>query len=241
MKGVYVHKIASSLFRSKESKQYLDDTELITSGCNAGKRPQSYHWQLSIQCWSCSALTVPLLHVAFFIQMCWAIHISLRLLAPWSAQLARSYFNHMSLFCVFLRAEAGDASWEEALRFAVSLYLMLKLFLEKFIAMGPWPEQGPRLSFNLLADISASSAFLFTTQPIRLNDQKKKILHYCIYFPLRKGTNTLRVMCHAHICCRYSKSMSENPRNHGYKESVATLMLSLHFNCKVFSVCLICS
>lgn len=46
-------------------------------------------------------------------------------------------------FVLLLRTEAGDVSWEEAVWFAVSLHVILALFLQKCSAMGPWPEQGP--------------------------------------------------------------------------------------------------
>lgn len=116
------------------------------------------------QCWSCSASTAPLLHVDFFIQTCWVVHSGLRLLVlarQWAAWLARIYFNHISLLWFFWEQKQVMPHWEEALWFAVSLHLMLTLLLEKCIATGPCPEQGPHLSFSLLADVSASSAFHF--------------------------------------------------------------------------------
>lgn len=71
---------------------------------------------------------------------------------------------------------------------------------------------------------------------------KKKILHYCTSFPLRKGTSKLNVMAHADMHCLHSKSIGvREPQNSlSYTESVDSLMLSLHFTSRFLSMYIIC-
>lgn len=99
---------------------------------------------------------------------------------------------------------------------------------------------GPCHPLSLLADITASSAFFFTIQIISLKDQKKKILHYST-FVLRKETEPKRYGPCLYTLSAHQKHFREPHKSLSYTESVANLMLSLHFNCKSISLHITCS
>lgn len=85
-----------------------------------------------------------------------------------------------------------------------------------------------------LNDISATSVLLFTIQTISLKNEKKKILHYCTSFPLRKDTKPKCYGACLHILSAHQNHFREPHKSLSHTESMARLMLSLHFNCKFF-------
>lgn len=83
---------------------------------------------------------------------------------------------------------------------------------------------GPYHPLNLLANISDSSACLFTMQTLSLKDQKKKNPPLLFFFFSQKRN----AMGHVYICCLPIKKHCREPhKSLSCTESVASLMLSL--------------